>query len=279
LDKTYERVLRGIKVADQDHALRLLPCLVAAIRPLRVEELAEVVAFDFDDESGIPKLKPSLRWKDQEQRLSASCSSLIIIVESGLSRVVQFSHSSVKVFLTSPRLATQSLDVSRYQVALGAAHTILAETCLSVFLDSLIEDGNVEKPSPLAEYAAEHWVRHAQFEDVASRIKGIEYLFDKDKPYFAAWCRLHDIDVPPSPPSVFFRFRPFSKSGANTPLYYAALCGFDSLVEQLIVKYPDHVGASGGYYMTPAVAPLAGRHSNWPRYLIAMAYPWIRKTF
>ena len=260
LDKTYERVLRGIKVPDRDHALRLLHCLVVAIRPLRVEELVEAVAVDFGDASGIPKLKPSLRWKDQDQGLLTSCSSLITIVDTGLSRVVQFSHFSVKEFLTSPRLATPSLDVSRYHVALGPAHTILAEICLSIFLDSLIEDSNVEKRSSLAGYAAEHWVRHAQFEDVASRIRGIEYLFDLDKPYFAAWCQLHDMDTDPSDTSVLSRFTPLSVSGTKTPLYYAALCGFQSLAEQLIDKYPDHVGATGGYYMTPAVAALAGRH-------------------
>jgi len=29
-----------------------------AVRPLRVEELAEVLAVDFDDAEGIPRLKP-----------------------------------------------------------------------------------------------------------------------------------------------------------------------------------------------------------------------------
>ncbi|KAH9988638.1 ankyrin repeat-containing domain protein [Russula vinacea] len=31
------------------------------------------------------------------------------------------------------------------------------------------------------------------------------------------------------------------------------MCGFKNLVEQLIVKYPQHVNAIGGYYKTPAV--------------------------
>jgi hypothetical protein len=116
------------------------------------------------------------------------------------------------------------------------------------------------KNAPLVRYAAEHWVRHAQFEDAASHLKGLEYLFDLDKPHFSAWCQLHDIDTFPRDLSVFYEFTPVWKSGANTPLYYAALCGFPNLVEQLIVKYPQHVDATGGYYMTPAVAALAGRH-------------------
>ena len=261
MDETYERVLREIKKPNRDHARRLLQCLVVAIRPLRVEELAEVLAVDFDDAEGIPRLKPSWRWEDQEQALLTSCSSLITIVKTGLSRVVQFSHFSVKEFLTSARLGTSSQDLSRYHIALWPAHMIMSQACLSILLrvDNLVEDSSVEERSPLAAYAAEYWVRHAQFEDVASQIKGIEDLFDLDKPYFAAWCRLHDIDTRPFG-TIFCKFTPRWKFGESTPLYYAALCGFPNLVEQLIVKHPQHVNAIGGYYMTPAVAALAGRH-------------------
>jgi hypothetical protein len=46
------------------------------------EELAEVLAVDFGDEEGMPKLNPNWRWGDQEQALLSSCSSLIAIVES-----------------------------------------------------------------------------------------------------------------------------------------------------------------------------------------------------
>ena len=257
-------MLREIKKPNRDHARRLLQCLVVAIRPLHVEELAEVLAVDFDDADGIPKLNPNWRWESQEQALLTSCSSLITIVGTGSSRVVQFSHFSVKEYLTSARLATSGQDVSRYHIVLRTAHTILAQTCLSILLrpDNLIEDSGVEtdeKRSPLVRYAAEYWVRHAQFEDVASRIRGIEDLFDLDRPYFAAWRQLYDIDTQPSGESVFYQFvSGRRKHGA--PLYYAVLCGLPNLVEQLIVKHPQHVGDIGGYYRTPAVAALAGRH-------------------
>src|SRR5579863_2061401 len=120
LDETYERVLREIKKPNRDHALRLLQCLVVATRPLRIEELAEALAVDFDVEDGIPTLNTSWRWEDQEQALLSSWSSLISIVHGNGSddevdeddegseddesndhnhdnaRVVQFSHLSVK---------------------------------------------------------------------------------------------------------------------------------------------------------------------------------------
>src|ERR1700740_3184670 len=118
LDGTYERVLKEIKKPNRDHARRLLQCLVVAIRPLDVKELAEVLAVDFDDAEGIPKLKPNWRWEDEEQALLTSCSSLITIVETDDSRIVQFSHFSVKEYLTSTRLATSSGDISRYHIVL-----------------------------------------------------------------------------------------------------------------------------------------------------------------
>ena len=61
LDETYERILREIPKPNQRHARQLLHCLVAAARPLEVEELAEILAFDFSTE-GIPKLNPGWRW-------------------------------------------------------------------------------------------------------------------------------------------------------------------------------------------------------------------------
>jgi hypothetical protein len=264
LDETYERVLKEIKKPNRDHARRLLQCLVVAIRPLRVEELAEVLAVDFDSADGIPKLNPKWRWEDEEQALLASCSSLIAIVESGGSRVVQFSHFSVREFLTSTRLATSSVDVLRYYIALEPAHTILGQACMSILLrsdgrDELTSDG-VGNNSPLARYAAEHWAAHAQFEHVSSYLRtSMESLFDLDKQYFAAWLELYDIDKPCPKCSTFHRFTTYDKLSAS-PLYYAALCGFYDLIENLIVNYPLHVNADGGWYVRPLVAALAGKH-------------------
>ncbi len=90
LDETYERVLKEIKDVNQEHAIRLLHCLTVAIRPLRVEELAEVLAIDFDAarREGIPKLNPNWRWADHQQAVLSTCSSFIAIVDDGDSQVV-----------------------------------------------------------------------------------------------------------------------------------------------------------------------------------------------
>jgi len=264
---TYERILKEIKKPNKRLAQRILQCLVVAVRPLRVEELAEVLAIEFDNAEGTPRLKSDWRWEEQELALLSACSSLISIVEGFVdsdhpwTRVVQFSHFSVKEFLTSPRLATASGEVSNYHIDFQPAHTILAQACLGVLIQ--IQDdveGCTPEDYPLARYAAEYWTTHGQFGEVASRLhKGMEYLFDANKPHFQVWLTLCDIDTDPHDDATFYVFAPVDKSPA-APLYYAALCGFYNLVEHLITKHPEDVNADGGYYVRPLVAALAGEH-------------------
>jgi hypothetical protein len=114
LDETYERVLREINKANREHAHRLLQCLTVALRPLRVEELAEVLAIDFDAPAhgGIPQLNPNWQWANHHQAVLSTCSSLIAIVDDGYSKVVQFSHFSVKEYLTSVMCQVPAMRVS-----------------------------------------------------------------------------------------------------------------------------------------------------------------------
>jgi ankyrin repeat protein len=284
LDETYERILKEIKKPNRDLARRVLQCLVVATRPPRVAELAEVLAVDFDDREGIPRLNSDWRWEDQEQALLIACSSLIVIVEAGDvkasksdsvstsgdsdhdieagdSRIVQFSHFSVKEFLTSSRLATAGGEVSNFYIDLVPAHMTLAQACLGVLLQIKdVVEGHTPKDHPLGRYAAEHWTTHAQFGEVSSRLhKGMVYLFDANKPHFKVWLTLCDIDLDPGNDSIFDGFYPSAESPAG-PIYYAALCGFHNLVEHLIIKHPHDVNAVGGYYVRPLVAALAGEH-------------------
>jgi len=252
LDETYERVLKNINKSNQKHAIRLLHCLIVAIRLLRVEELAEVLAVDFDaaQQGGIPKLNPNWRWADQHQAVLSTCSSLIAIVDYGNYQVVQFSHFSVKEYLTSDRLANASGNISRYYILPEPAHTILAQACLGVLLrlDDHVNDDNA-KDMPLANYAARHWVGHAQFKGVSSRIQdAMEYFFDADKPHYAVWLRLYDIDA------KVFSISPDINISQGEPLYYASICGFYNLAKHLAVKHPEHINARGGR----AGSPLGG---------------------
>ena len=86
---------------------RLLRCLTVTVRLLLVEGLAELSACDFPESTsgGIPTLKEDWRWDDEEEAVLSTCSTLIVIIPRGGSRVIQFSHFSVKEFLMSSRLA------------------------------------------------------------------------------------------------------------------------------------------------------------------------------
>ena len=285
LDETYERILKEIKKPNKRLAQRVLQCLVVAIRPLRVAELAEVLAVDFDDAEGIPRSKADWRWDDQEQALLSACSSLIAIVstkdgdsdvegsdgnlvadsshvESSDSRIVQFSHFSVKEFLTSSRLAIASGGASNYHIDLKPAHMILGQACLGVLLQIQYNvEGDTPKDHPLVCYAAEHWASHAQLGVALSSLqKGMESLFDRDKPHFMVWLTLYDIDTQPEPGTTSLSWFPLDDKPPAAPLYYAALCGFHDLVEHLISEYSQDVNADGGYYMRPVLAALAGEH-------------------
>ena len=262
LDETYERVLKGISKAQRSNAYHLFQYLAVAIRPLRVEELAEVLALGFYSARAglVPTLKEDWRWDDEEEAVLSTCSSLIDIVNDPLShtRVVQFAHFSVRDFLTSDRLDATKGEVSHFHIRLEAAHTVVAQACLGILLHSINSDNNerVGSRSPLAAYAARHWVDHAQFDGVERRItNGMRLLFDPAKPHFAAWLQLHDID------DGWYRFRDYNVTEApTTPLYYASLCGFRDLSTHLIAEYPQHINARGGLNHSPLVAALHKRH-------------------
>ena len=234
LDETYERILSEIPKSNQVHAHRLLQCLTVAVRPLCVDELAEVLAVDFGGTGGIPKLKDYLRWEDQEQAVLSACSSLIAVIEDEDSRVVQFSHFSVKEFLTSDRLANSKMDGSRYHhILLEPAHMIMAQACLGVLLHLDYDIDEKKMMSfPLAEYAAWYFGDHVEFENVLSHIRDcVDYLLDEDKPHFAAWIWMRrGEDGHLQQPSA-------------VPLYYVAEFGYIGLVRHLISTRPEDVNA------------------------------------
>ena len=253
LDETYDRILKGIPWGRQEYAQHLFQCVAESIRPLRVEELADILAIEFEAEE-LPRYHMNWRPDDSEEEVLSICSSLITIVDIDGSRVVRFSHFSVKEYLTSERRANGGNGLSRYHILPDSAHAILAKASLSVLLALDDQaDKDTMKNFPLAVYAARYWADHARLHGVPSIIKdGMERLFDPEKPYFATWVWIHDLDQPLR--EMMFAARPSPPKG--TPLYYATLCGFRDLVEHLVITYPWDINARGGYYATPLHAAI-----------------------
>jgi len=267
LDGTYERILLEIDEEKQVYANRLFQCLAVSIRPLHIEELAEIFAVLPNAES-TPGFNVSWRPEDPEAFILSACSTLVTIVNTRDGRIVQFSHFSVKEYLASERIAT-SAPVSHFQVLPKPAHMLLAGACLGVLLqlDYSTDKTNIED-FPLAQYAAKHWVGHACFEDVSSHIRdGMGHLFDKDKPHLAAWLWIYNID---DEHHIYYRdiYTAHPKQPDAVPLYYAALCGFRGLVEHLLDLHPQDLDAKGGVCGTPLGAALHKGHLDIALFLL-----------
>ena len=250
LDGTYEQTLQGIDKRKRDYAYRLLQCLFISKRPLRVEELAELFAIRPNAET-IATFDARLRPENPEEFVLSACSTLVAVVNDDGQKVVQFSHFSVREYLASDRIAISN-HVSRFHILPRPAHALLARVCLTVLLRL---DNQVDKDiqnSPLASYAARYWADHARFENVSSDIKyEMKCLFDKNKPHFATWLRLYDMDSPLSTPATY-----------PVPLYYAALCGFRDIAEHLLDVHPQDINARGGKFVTPLYAALEMGHPS-----------------
>src|SRR6266702_6931569 len=268
LDETYERILQGIPMQKRAHAHRLFQCLIASIRPLKLEELAEIFAIQFDSKIAT-RLEEGWRPEDAEGAVLSACSSLVSVVKVEDLQIVQFSHFSVKEFLTSDRLATSTATNIRYfHAPLESAHMILVQACLVLLhqLDEKVDRKRIED-LPLALYAARHWADHARFKNIELQIQDrIELLFDPTKPHFAAWTWIYDGGVGsgrsvtvlaehPSPPRA-------------TPLYYAALNGLSWATKQLVVSRRQDTDIGDSWFGTPMCAALKMGHLEVARFLL-----------
>ena len=265
LDETYKRTLEDIGDQNWEYAHRLFQCVAAASRPLRVEELAECLAFNFEAGS-TPDYVEDWRPEDPGHAVLSTCSSLLTVVDVGHSRVIQFTHFSVKEYLVSTRIVKAKDTVSRYQISMTSAHTILAQACLGTLLhleESIMETG-LEK-YPLAEYAAEHWMGHSQIEEVSGKIRdGMKRLFDPKNRSFSIWLWIYD----PRRRGLRSNRHEYTSQDSATPLNYAAYCGIHDVIKFLAVERSQDVNARGIYDGTPLGLACGGAHLKVARLLL-----------
>ena len=238
LDETYERTLLDIDDENWAYAHRLFQCIVVACRPLRVEELAEFLAFK-SETGGSLTFEGNWRPENPRDMVLSTCSSLIAIVNMEGFPVIQFSHFSVKEYLTSTRIV--KARVSRYYIPLEPAHLFVTQACLSVLLQ--LDKRMTKKRFDeflLVWYAGQYWAEHAEFGEVSSHTEDlIKRLFNPKNYHFANWTRIYDT---------------ISKVSGHrewAPLHYAARHGFPRVVEWLITTCSQGVNALGLNSATP----------------------------
>jgi ankyrin repeat protein len=243
LDETYERTLLDIDDENWEYAHRLFQCIVVARRPLRVEELAGFLMFK-SDEGGLT-FEENWRPENPRDMVLFTCSSLISVVIVNGSAVIQFSHFSVKEYLTSNRIAKGRL--SRYYIPLEPAHLLVTQACLAILiqLDEHVTNKSIEE-SPLVQYAAQYWAEHAEFGDVSSDTEDLmKRLFDPKNYHFQNWVWIYDTILYQSMPSE-------SPSDLKSvPLHYAARHGFDRVAEWLITACSQDVNDYHYHSSTP----------------------------
>jgi len=259
--------LKEIDKQTWDYAHRLFQCVATASRPLRAEELCEFLAFDFKAGSA-PTFQVDWRSEDPEKVVLFICSTLLVVVRplSG-SPVIQFAHFSVKEYLTSSRLAETKDAISRFQVSMTPAHTIVAQACLGVLLhldENITEDSL--KDFPFAEYAAKHWVDHARFENVSSTVQhGMKRLFDPKKCHLPVCVWIYD----PMHPKRQSRPSERPEKARAAPLNYAAFYGMHDIAASLIDEHSQDVDSrSFDNKQTPFHVALHRRHMNVAQLLL-----------
>ena len=234
LDETYERTLLDIDKDNWAYAHRLFQCLVVACRPLRVEELAEFLAFKSGEGGGL-LFEEDWRPEDPIDTVLSTCSSLVAVVNVGGRLVMQFSHFSVKEYLTSTRIAEGR--VSRYSIFLETAHLFVTQACLSFLLqfDKHVTERHIMN-SPLTRYAGRYWTDHTRFGNVSSQAEDmIKTLFDPKSHHVSIWAWICDTNAGRSPLSVRYHRHQWA------PLHLAAQHGFHRVAEWLITTCAQDV--------------------------------------
>jgi hypothetical protein len=188
--------------------------------------------------SGLPTTS---RSEDPKTEVLSICSTLLVVVKPRSARgsPVILAHFSVKEYLTTARLAKTKDTISRFHYT----SSIVAQACLGVQLHL---DESITKDSlndfPLAEYAAKHWVDHAQFENVSSKVQdGMKRLFEPSKSRLSVLAWIYDPEEP-------WRRSERSERPAEaraTPLHYATVCNMHDIATFLIVEHSQDVNARG----------------------------------
>ena len=244
LDETYERTLLDIDDENWAYAHRLFQCIVVAQRPLRAEELAEFLTFKLETGGNLTFVG---NWRPENPRdtVLSTCSSLITIIIMDGSPVIQFSHFSVKEYLTSSRIAEGR--ASRYYIPLEPAHLFVTQACLCFLLqlDKHVTRKIIDE-LPLAQYAGRYWAGHAAFGDESPRTEDlIKRVFHPENHHFANWVWIYDTisgeSMDSESPS-----RPTS-----APLHYAARHGFHRVAEWLITTCSQDANESDSWFFTP----------------------------
>ncbi|KAI9856111.1 MAG: hypothetical protein M1813_009229 [Trichoglossum hirsutum] len=261
LDDTYARILCSIDEEHSENALKILQWLAYSARPLQIEEIAEVIAVDIEDN---PRFDIERRFPEPRDILTI-CSSLVTIAveEAGddkrVEGQVRLAHFSVKEYLVSERI--QIGPAHGYSIRETHANISIAETCLAYLLQFEYFNSVTSRTAeeyPLARYATRYWMQHARWaeKDTSTVHLLVMELFLSKRDAYVNWIRLSDPEKRWMAPD-----RTRSPKSIASPLYYVSLAGLVEPSKLLLEKGAD-VNAQGGDYGNALQAASAKGHDQ-----------------
>ncbi|KAL8834139.1 MAG: hypothetical protein Q9170_003886 [Blastenia crenularia] len=275
LDETYDRILCSMEPGFKGHTRRILQWLAFSLEPLRLAEIAELVAFDAEDGS---TFNATNRLADPGDALSL----LGCLVMSSETKVysrkrnnremrITLAHSSVKEYLVSDRIRLG--PAAYFGIDEQSSHVEMTRTCLSCLMlynQALFADSEEFLDEfPLAWYSAPNWIGHlrnaSDQEPIGTNSKPPYHLaatFLLDEKQRQNWTYLYTIEPVPqiSPGNLLWArqsswleslqqelpasdstnrtiMKRWSPSTAQgTSLYYAVLTGSYDLVSVLVAE-------------------------------------------
>ncbi|KAJ7925528.1 ectomycorrhiza-induced ankyrin-domain/NACHT-domain-containing protein [Mycena leptocephala] len=152
LNDIYDRILQNIKNPDiLSSVCRTMNWLIFSKRPMRLDEIIDALAFDFECEP----LLFNTEERMAPDALLAACAGFVAMSD----HTIKLAHSSVKeYFLRATRLRLSG----DCEISDQAAHHLLAQTCIAYLcgFDHVLNTDADLKQYPLTLYAAENWVFH-----------------------------------------------------------------------------------------------------------------------
>ena len=208
---------------------------------MRLDELAEVVGTNID---GKPWFDECARFPDP-QDLLLICSSLVTVETESKkgttlsSPLVRLAHFSVKEYLLSERILTQSSAC--YAMQHEQVNDAIGAVCIAYLLQFDIKnvtEAILAGKHPLARYATVSWITHAKLAGTGAilAVPLSLQLLQIDRQAYRNWLRLYDM-FDQHEQHRYFRF-----SYIAHPLYMMSHAGAMDLVQYLLKRDAD-VGA------------------------------------
>ncbi|KAI9779165.1 MAG: hypothetical protein M1839_007700 [Geoglossum umbratile] len=266
LNETYDRILKSIPEANESAARAVFMFLAHSLRPLMLEELAEMVVVNTEDQC----FSMEERLGDPLADILEICSSLVAVSTAEeqdaewirvnkdmegwyMGRellIVRFAHFSVKEYIASDRL--RETPLSTYYFSESMAHHYITEASLIYLFDfsngERVIRANFEEYVFLV-YATRFWHEHwrkippSEEQDCLTRL--LQRLFNTDEPNdYINWLNICNPDYREG----YHRLRGgWGRSVEHfpSPLYFAAFFGRYGICEWLISNGCDVDSTSG----------------------------------